>query len=428
MAITCKYCGTELPRDDARFCNNCGMLVPSHPFNLQSLSASKSDADSSLSPLPAKQQEDNKPALREQVAYLPPTRPTRRPAPNTLPVWPDSQRFDPSELKKSVSEQLDADRVEKTSGTQDGKIQEKLPETPRPETRKKSLVPGVPALPAKEVHAVEDLPTRPMTAAPIDRSKPEEQGVEVLPTSPLDLSAPEQAVARERPTEDMPTRPMSVSSPTPPPFTPPPIQEHGNASAATATQKRENIVSVPVGPHPRRRFPFVIAAVLLVVLVVGGVGIWNVSYQPFSVAPITQPQLSFSDTNLGIALSYPNGWTKQVEPDKSTVQFYASNHTAEVHIVVANAGSGDVNQALQQQSTKLGMGGAKAGAPLTFAGQTWQQLQGNLQQSGANYTGTILATVQGNHVFTIVEIAPQGNYTEWENQFFSPMRKTLRFL
>ncbi|HEV2661491.1 MAG TPA: hypothetical protein VGU68_12865, partial [Ktedonobacteraceae bacterium] len=92
------------------------------------------------------------------------------------------------------------------------------------------------------------------------------------------------------------------------------------------------------------------------------------------------------------------------------------------------ANAGDVNAALQQQATKLGLSGTKAGAALTFAGTTWQQSQGNLQQSGANYTVTLLAAVHGSHLYTIVQQAPQSNYADWEQAFFAPMRSSLKFL
>ena len=85
MATACTYCGHDLPRDDAHFCNNCGMLVPSHPFSPQSLSAANSAT-------PPTHKEAEKPVLREQMVQQPRSRTTRRIAPENLPAssiaWP----------------------------------------------------------------------------------------------------------------------------------------------------------------------------------------------------------------------------------------------------------------------------------------------------------------------------------------------------
>jgi hypothetical protein len=87
-----------------------------------------------------------------------------------------------------------------------------------------------------------------------------------------------------------------------------------------------------------------------------------------------------------------------------------------------------VKQALQQQATKMGMSTVKAGVTLTFAGASWQQLQGTVQQSGASYTDTLLATLHGGQLFMIVQQAPQNNYADWEKEFFVPLRSSFKFL
>ncbi|MDQ2887020.1 MAG: hypothetical protein M3Y39_13165 [Chloroflexota bacterium] len=582
MAIQCQYCGTDLPRDDARFCNNCGMLVPSHPFSPQSISAAKINA--SQSPAPAQARDEGKPVLREQVAHLPPARPSALPARNAPSSWHGQY---------TLSEQ-DEQEKKGPSDTALAEPQEKLPETPQPEMddeedvaeepaqpeqppspapqprplpnvarvrdgardrspQRKSAAPSprtpvwptamthvsvnepaegkalpeqqtppIAPAPGRELHVrvwepeveessesehadenrqdVEDLPTRAIAAVPAERANAQEQSVELLPTSPLDLSHREPAQAR--PEEEPPTSPLpqQSSEPTdsspydienqsttalppskgapsqagntileaptqnvnidtrrssrpgntpsqagntmleaptqnvyidkrqpeavqrvPAPHTPPPVQE----PAAGVAQ--DNRGQAPVRPQKRSRLPLLVGALLLVILILAGIGAWIAAAQPFSVAPITQPQLSFSNAQLGIALSYPNGWTQQVTPGApGAAHFFASNHTAGVDIIVADAG--DVNAALQQQATKLGLSGTKAGAALSFAGTTWQQSQGNLQQSGANYTVTLLAAVHGSHLYTIVQQAPQSNYADWEQTFFSPLRSSLKFL
>jgi hypothetical protein len=599
VAIQCHYCGTDLPKDDARFCNNCGMLVPSHPFSPQSLSAAKIDA--SQSSAPPQMQGEGKPVLREQIANLSPAPPPRLPTRSGPSSWHGQYKlFEQGEQEKKGPSDTVVDELQ-------GKLQGKLPETPKPATHEdeaeESMQPEGPltfmqprpisdiarprdgahgrtakqvqepprppmwptpmthvsvnepveedgvsaqkmpfavnARPAelepvdKNVQDVEDVPTRTIESVPAERADAKEQSVELLPTSPLELSAIERA--QEHPVEKSPISPLprqphaqadaspyddiEYQSTTPlstpgkatwqptnmeapvqdagtgnrPPSipggapsrpgntevpnqdayiinrqsgaasnvpalrAPVPVQrvpspptpflgwEPGGANAPAPRMPapvqrvpspptpflglgeaaaRENVGQVPAGSRTRGRVPTLVVGLLLIVLIIGGIGAWIAVYQPFNIAPITRPQLSFSNTRLGIALSYPNGWTQQVV--SGAAHFYASNHTAEVDIAVANAG--DVNQALQQQATKLGLSGTKAGTALTFAGTTWQQSQGNLQQSGANYTVTLLAAVHGSHLYTIVQQAPQSNYADWEKAFFSPLRGSLQFL
>ena len=70
MVIQCAHCGTALPRDDARFCNNCGTPVPPPSSLHQSASVDESPAPSNAP----------KPAMREQIAQLPPFRPAHQSA------------------------------------------------------------------------------------------------------------------------------------------------------------------------------------------------------------------------------------------------------------------------------------------------------------------------------------------------------------
>ena len=99
MATACTYCGQDLPRDDAHFCNNCGMLVPSHPFSSQSLSAANSatlaphvEPEKPTSREQMVHQQTEKPVLREQMVQQPRPRTTRRIAPENLSAssiaWP----------------------------------------------------------------------------------------------------------------------------------------------------------------------------------------------------------------------------------------------------------------------------------------------------------------------------------------------------
>jgi hypothetical protein len=496
VTIKCEYCGTDLPREDARFCTHCGMLVPSHPLSPQSLAAAKGNAQASAPLSPAKQ-EDNKSVLREQVAYLPPARPPRR-VPDTPAIRPSRRK--PAEQSAWPTPVTHVSVKESSPTEKDAAQSEQQDVVATPASRQPSVVEvekageeathedGQEELPDKETRSSEDLPTRPMPPISTDRSESEEQAIETLPTSPLEDSLPE--LSHDRSVADMPTSQISLSSPEQwhrrsVPATPVvsddaqrEMEPHQSVTVSAQQEQERSIVDVavdaniendrsviaqqlttpvpltaaPLTPLPtdeervdgsmrnwengtlfaikdrlRGRLPLLVGVILLLILIIGGTGIWISAYQPFSVAPITQPEVGFRDTHIGVSLLYPNGWTKQVESGKSSVQFYASNHIAEVDIMAVDSG-GDVNQALQQQSIRLGMGGTKAGAALTFGGAMWRQLQGNVQESGANYTAIVLATVHGKRLFTIVQLAPQSNYADWEKEFFAPLRTSLHFL
>ena len=108
MATLCTRCGKVLPRGDARFCNNCGASLPirrgesfslspgvgvpaveqasgdssqSQPRSSSSASAIRPPNDEKTSP------SGSRPAIREQIAYQPPSRLSRRPANDEPPAW-----------------------------------------------------------------------------------------------------------------------------------------------------------------------------------------------------------------------------------------------------------------------------------------------------------------------------------------------------
>ncbi len=215
-----------------------------------------------------------------------------------------------------------------------------------------------------------------------------------------------------------------------------PLQERMIASSAAPEQVwRQAPPSQPVmssfQPAQRRksRKPLVIMLFLLIVLLlVGGVGTWIVRYQPFSVPGITQPQQQWSNTQLGFSLLYPSGWQSQLDRGKETVRLFDNTHTAQVTIVVGAAPTGDVSQYLQQQAGQLGLTGIKSGSTRSFAGETWQQVQGNVLQRGASYSETLLATTHKSNIFTIMLLAPQTTYTQEEQIAFSKIYSSFQFL
>ena len=561
MAIQCKYCGTELAKDDARFCNNCGMLVPSHPFSPQSLSALKSDSRFPFASSAREQPEDHKRVLHEQVAELTPARPTQEDhSEQSRLSGGHAVREEPVEIEKLATNGLSRKEEESQENLPEV-VEKKLPETPKPVVREKAApvayrqmtplvsprqIPGVrrktsgpmqlsPAMPAwpapvthisvkgpavskreslseqkenvpapeipnskatpaREFHigiwedsemreltddewqSIENTPTRAVAAvsapvedaptqevsAPVEdaptqevsvpvedaptqevvvppaenRSPMQGRAVEQVQPSPF-LSVPSsQTAAQEMLAQDWRVRSRAVAGPADPSLFPaqPNATPFGSSAGyqpaympGTMTGEKGSAGSAPLIRRRGRRWPVVVTVVvLLVILAAGGVGALLVLSQQSGTDPMAQPQVSFVDAQLGISLLYPNGWIKQVEAAKSTAHFYASNHVGQVDVIVAT-GSGDVKQALQQQGAKMGMSGTKTGTSLNFAGASWQQLQGTMQQSGASYNDTILATTHGDKLFMIVQQAPQSNYADWEKEFFVPMRASFKF-
>jgi len=186
-------------------------------------------------------------------------------------------------------------------------------------------------------------------------------------------------------------------------------------------------VSVPPKPHRKSRKPLVLVSLLLLILV-GGVGAWVVVWQPFAVPGITQPQQNFKDARLGFSLLYPGGWRFQEDQGKATAHFYDSSHTAQVNIVVGFANGGDLGRYLQQEASQQGMTGQKIGSPLSFAGASWQQIQGSVLEGGASYTETVIVTVHNQHLFTILLLAPQITYAQEDQLVFSSMRSSFQFV
>jgi hypothetical protein len=200
-----------------------------------------------------------------------------------------------------------------------------------------------------------------------------------------------------------------------------PTSIRGLASSAPAALS-------PALHRARQRLSVSLVAAVLVALVLVGAVSWLVIDQPFSVPPVTRPQLDFNDARLGLSLRYPNGWTSQKNASDSLVQFSDSSHTAQVNIAVSHINTATITASLQKQSAQLGMSGVKSVAPLSFAGASWQGLQGTVQQSGASYTCTIFATTHANHLVMLTQMAPQSVYDQEESVIFSALRQSLRFV
>ena len=190
-------------------------------------------------------------------------------------------------------------------------------------------------------------------------------------------------------------------------------------------------ISMPVPPlarpkkNNRKRLALVFG--LLFILLLGGVIAWVIVSQPFAVPEVTKTTQNFKDTSPVVSLQYPQKWAVDVNKQNGTVKFYDDNHTDQVNITVVVAGNQSINQYLNKTVSSLGMTGQKTLAELSFAGATWQQIQGSVQQSGANYTATLLVTLHGEHYYTILQLAPSSTYPLEEQLVFSKMRSSFQF-
>jgi hypothetical protein len=452
VAIQCSFCGSPL-KDDARYCNQCGTLDASHPFSPKSSSAAAATVG-----------ESNKTSgdRREQIAQQPPARSSRRLAQDEPPSWM-------SHLENGPRNKVPSGGLE--SGQQ---------EKPREDTKASKQVrelrvkvweqeePGMPAVNGRITEDdLEDLPTRPLVAG-----SPEIHKQRNAPSS-----TPGKAhQARTDEVEYLDTVPLATQEGTRPKNTPLPIEETKQRQERlsqqhfdTSNRSRYQSFSAPTPTYPRQESRFeeqrpaistaplaeewrqtppsqsavpstqrtgrrkgrklpLIMPVLLIVLVVSGVlGTWIFVYHPFSVPGITQPQQSFSNTQLGLSLNYPSGWQSQVDVGKATVHFHDTSHTAEVDIVVASAPTGSPGAYLQQKANQLGMTGLQSSST-SFGGASWQQIRGNVLVKGASYTETLLATIHKNNVFTMMLLAPQTTYVQEDQMVFSKIRASFQFL
>jgi hypothetical protein len=333
VEILCVQCGTTL-KEHARFCNNCGMLVPARPFILQSSKFLQSSHVTTVSQF-----------VEEESLDDLPTRPLVVSSPDKL-----------------------------SSGDS----------------------PSAPSYKAQQGHTddVEQLDTVPHLA----RIEVSTDDVEQLDTVPH--------LAR-----------IEVSSAAQP--------------AKQASSLPHTLTFLPSrGSSGLRRNRKLLVLTLLSavgIVLVGSLVAWIILLQPFSVPNITQPQQSFKDSKLGISLLYPRSWTAQVDHSKATVYFYDSSHTGQANIVVGG-GSSAPTRSVQQQAGQFGMTAQKSEPSLTFAGTTWQRLQGNVQQEGASYTATLLVGVHNQHLYTIIFLAPHAIYTQEEQYVFASMRSSFQFL
>jgi len=177
------------------------------------------------------------------------------------------------------------------------------------------------------------------------------------------------------------------------------------------------------------RLPLLVGGAAIVLLLFLALGSWIIAFQPFSVSHITNVQQSYSDTKLGVSLRYPGVWkTPQVDYNKKTLTLTDVSNTNQMNISVVDATTGSQESYTQQQVAKLGINNPKPGSAITFAGVTWQQIQGDMQVKGAEYTSVLFTTVYKNHFYTLTQMSLRNTYSDEEKLVFAPTRQSLRFL
>jgi len=117
-----------------------------------------------------------------------------------------------------------------------------------------------------------------------------------------------------------------------------------------------------------------------------------------------------------------------VDRKNATAYFSDSSRTAQFSVIVVPANGQDAGQYLLKQAAQLGLTGTKPGPQLSFAGSTWQQAQGTVQQAGANYTDVLLVTTHGSHLVSIIQQAPLVTYADEEQAVFASVRSSFQFL
>jgi hypothetical protein len=468
VATLCTHCGAAL-KDDAPFCKICGTLVPSHPFSPASASSSagKSGASAPLrhpltadnaglhsAPLARRQDENAAAASAEQNAA--PSRQLRSTPKDEPPPWMVQLEVAARNRGKASSGVLSEHKKDAGAGALQSPPEAGPPQAPplrqaMPERELRVKV-WDQAETAAQADDLEDRPTGPLAASlpglivqhnmtPAPEREARDARVEELErldtarlaaqVAPSPLRGPTQPPAGSPPPADVLPPPVPPRTPYYAPFTSPssgaqPLHDEVMQETRSTPPPQP---SVALPRRRKRRKPLLLLLSALVLLLVGGGAVtWVVKYQPFSVAPITKPQQTFSDQRLGLSLLYPSSWQAQIDRTSTAVHFADSSHTVQVNIVVGPAGGGDSSQYVHQEAARLGLTTQKAGPALTFAGATWQQMRGNVQQLGANYGEEVLVTAHNSHFFSIIFLAPQAIFAQEDQAVFSEIRASLQFL
>jgi len=433
VAKQCAHCGKILPGDTTRYCTGCGNIVASSgpvkrslsenpPAWMKQLETSFTNDRSNVSlrelrvkvweqeetkvlslPEKSRDSENARDSMEDEVDVV-----------DGLPTGPLAVASSPTISAQSHAKSnhvgIDIDEEEVADEFPTNPLIASLPQNPP--IRDVSPLSATGFGNGTPHHdEIEDISTRPHVAQPVNISpvigKPIHQQRQAM-------QAP---VAPRSPVMQRPVTPMLFPQPQSP-------------SAQPVRQTPPASMPVPPLARPKRNNRKLLAIVfgLLFILLLGGVIAWVIVDQPFAVPEITKTTQTFQNSSLSVSLQYPQKWTKEVNNQNGTVNFYDDNHTDQVNITVVAPDNQSINQYMSKTASALGMTGQKTQSALSFAGASWQQVQGSVQQSGANYTVSLLVTMHGGRYYAILQLAPSSTYTLEEQLVFSKMRSSFQFL
>ena len=427
MAKQCDHCGKILPSNTVRYCPGCGSIVASSRPAKRSLSedppAWMKQLETSLthnrSNVPLREfnvkvwdEEDTKSlALPESGVD------SVEEDQNLVDSLPTSPLMIASSPKIGVPSQIHSSPPDIDVGKEG--VAEELPTNPNMKSvpqntsaRHASSTPGIDLATALHAHdQIEDMETRPYSAQPLSISHE------------IENPALKQKQTTQ-PTVDSMYSPVKQN-----PITPVPLPQPQLPLSQPAGQTPPGSMPVPSLARPKKsnRKRLAIVFGLLIIMLLCGVIAWVILDQPFAVPELTKTTQTFSNTALGLSLQYPQNWAVHVNKHTGTVSFYDDNHTDQVNITVVAVDNQSMNQYMTGTLNSLGITGQRTPTALSFAGVTWQEIQGSVQQSGANYTATLLFTMHGKYYYTILQLAPSSTYPLEEQLVFSEMRSSFQF-
>ncbi len=430
MAKKCDHCGNILPNDSIRYCPGCGKSV-----------ALSRPAKKSISQDPPAWMKQLETSLTSNRSNLP----LRE---LNVTIWEEQ------ETRTLASPGSGNDEVQADQQVADGLPTSPLlvASSPRASvpSQAQSSLPGIDI--GKE-DDTEELPTNPYMAsvpqnAPISHASSSpgfdfadstlsDDQIEEIATRPYTAQSRNISQGKEKPVQAqqrqaMQTPPGIMNAPVMQrPVTPVLLPALESQLPSFQPVRQTPPGSMPVPPlaktkkSSRKRLAIVFG--LLLILLLGGVIAWVILAQPFSVPEITKTTQSFTDTSLGVSLQYPANWAVVVHKQDGTFNFYDDNHTDQVNITVVVAGNQNMDQYVSKTVSSQGITGQKTLPGTSFAGASWRQVQGNVQESGASYTATVLVTMHGQYYYSIVQLAPSTTYLLEEQLVFSKIRSSFQF-